>query len=64
MRTAVIIAVALALTGCATIRRHPVVAGAVVAIVVTGIALSASHHGSSAQQSGYHPICAPYCPIG
>jgi uncharacterized protein YceK len=41
MKTAAItLALALCLAGCATIRRHPLIAGAVVAAVATGVALS------------------------
>lgn len=47
LSTYAVLCLAIALTGCATIRRHPVITGAVVAIVATSIALSAGHGSSS-----------------
>ena len=39
----IITALALALTGCATIERHPLITGAALAFVGTSIALSTNH---------------------
>lgn len=61
-----ILLVALSLQACATCREHPVVCTAVAGVVVTGIALSATHHdrSPSAQQVHMHPLCYPYCAVG
>lgn len=47
MKRILIAALLCTLTGCATIRNHPVIAGAAVAFVATSIALSSSHDPSS-----------------
>ncbi len=58
---AITLALALCLSGCATIRRHPILASAAVAVVATGIALSTTHAGVERQGWRYDPTCGTEC---
>jgi uncharacterized protein YceK len=58
----VLLAIA-AVSGCSTIRRHPMATAIAVGLVAGSIALSSSHGTQSKQTTGFHPLCAPYCAV-
>jgi hypothetical protein len=55
----------LVLSGCATCQRHPVACSIAGAIVVGSVAatVAANSGHDQRQPPGYHPVCAPNCPV-
>lgn len=61
---ALALCLALALSGCATVRRHPVLTGVVVGILATSIALSASQDREHRAAHRFDPVCGSACAVG
>jgi hypothetical protein len=64
MKTLLAIVAALAVSGCATCRDHPVACAVVGAVVIGSIAASIDHDGGPSRQASRAPINRPICAGG